>query len=436
MAGGSGYDRANQWCAVCQHRARMEGSMEAGVAELNGDTVAKPDNVPSDRVFDFDIYRDVPDGRGFHENWREIMKSVPYPLMWTPHNGGHWVVLRADLSDTVMSDSARFSNRTVLVPKDTAGEAYRLIPLSLDPPEHRPFRNLLNENLGPKPLKPMEEVVRDLTVSLIEGFRPNGRCNFTHEFAEQLPVRIFMRIVDLPFEDLPKLKHLADQYTRPDGSIPLDEVTQQFRDYLRPVISARRASPGTDMISRMINGEVGGRPLSDVEAENICIQVLVGGLDTVVNMLGFTFSYLAVDHELRRAIAADPSRIDDALLEFFRRFPVVSSAREVLRDQEFEGVQLRTGDMVMAPTVVVAMDDAMNEDPLEFRLGRKARQHSTFGKGSHTCPGAHLARMEMKTVLREWFARIPEFSLAEETPLRYSNGIVGSVKPFVLEWPL
>lgn len=408
--------------------------MEVGLSDHQDHMLARPQHVPADRVFDFDIYRQVPEGVDFHENWKTIMREAPYPLMWTPHNGGHWVVLRADLSETVLSEPDRFSNNTVLVPKETAGEAYRLIPLSLDPPEHRPFRNLLNENLGPKPLKPMEQVVLDLTVSLIEGFKPKGRCNFTHEFAEQLPVRIFMRLVDLPEADLPKLKHLADQYTRPDGSLPLDQVTQQFRDYLRPVISERRERPGEDMISRMVNGEVGGRPLTDIEAENICIQVLVGGLDTVVNMLGFTFSYLAIDHDLRRAIAADPSRIDDALLEFFRRFPVVSSAREILKDVEFEGVQLKAGDMILAPTVVVAMDDAMNDNPLEFRLGRKARQHSTFGKGSHTCPGAHLARMEMRIVLREWFARIPEFRLAGDEPLRYTNGIVGSVNPFELEW--
>ena len=408
--------------------------MESSVTHPGEDMHDRPQNVPADRVFDFDIFRAVPEGLDLHQNWRGIMEDAPYPLMWTPHNGGHWVVLRSDLSETVMSDSERFSNHTVLVPKETAGAAYRLIPLSLDPPEHRPFRNLLNENLGPKPLKPIESAIVDLTVALIEAFRPLGRCDFTHDFAEQLPVRIFMKLVDLPLEDLPTLKHLADQYTRPDGSIPLDEVTSRFRDYLRPVIEARRASPGEDMISRMINGQVGGRPLSDLEAENICIQVLVGGLDTVVNMLGFTFSHLARDHELRRAIAADPSRIDDALLEFFRRFPVVSSAREVMRDLEFEGVLLKAGDMVMAPTIVVAMDEAMNADPLEFRLGRKARQHSTFGKGSHTCPGAHLARMEMKIVLREWFARIPEFRLSKDAPLRYTSGIVGSVDPFVLEW--
>ena len=164
------------------------------------------------------------------------------------------------------------------------------------------------------------------------------------------------------------------------------------------------------------------------------MQVLVGGLDTVVNLLSFTLSWLAQDHDLRRALVADPALIDDALMEFLRRFPVVSSSREVRKDIEFEGVHLKSGDMVMAPTIVVTLDEDNNADPLDFRLGRKARKHSTFGRGSHTCPGAHLARMEMKIVLREWLARIPEFRLADGAELRFTNGIVGSVKPFMLEW--
>jgi cytochrome P450 len=408
--------------------------MEIAVIDPADQMVARPDNVPADRVIDFDIYREVPVGEGFHQSWRALLQTSPHSLMWTPHNGGHWIAMRGEISDTVMSDSERFSNYTVLVPKETAGEAYRLIPLSLDPPEHRPFRNLLNDNLSPKALKGTDEKISELTISLIEGFRSDGRCDFIHQFAEQLPVRIFMQIVDLPEKDLPKLKHLADQFTRPDGSLTYPEVSEQFRDYLNPVIADRRGKDGTDMISRMVNGQVGGRDLTDVEAENICMQVLVGGLDTVVNLMSFTMSYLAEDHDLRRTLAADPSKIDDALLEFLRRFPVVSSSREVRDEIEFEGVRLKKGDMVMAPTIFVALDDAANDNPLEFRLGRTARRHSTFGKGSHTCPGAHLARMEMKILLREWLARIPDFRLAEGNRLGFSNGIVGTVKPFTLEW--
>jgi cytochrome P450 len=408
--------------------------MEVGAIDPVDQQVARPGNVPAERVLDFDIYADMPPGVDFHEHWRSLMDKVPHPLMWTPHNGGHWIAFNAELSDTVMSDYERFSNWTVLVPKETAGEAYRLIPLSLDPPEHRPFRNLLNDNLSPKALKGADDVITSLTVELIESFRAKGRCNFVHDFAEQLPVRIFMQIVDLPIVDLPKLKHLADQFTRPDGSLTYPEVSALFREYINPVISARRGKGGEDMISRMVSGQVNGRDLTDVEAENICIQVLVGGLDTVVNLLGFTMQFLARHEDLRRRIAADTSLIDDALLEFLRRFPVVSSAREVRNPVEFDGVQLAAGDMVMAPTIVVALDEAMNKDPLAFELKRAGRRHSTFGRGSHTCPGAHLARMEMKIVLKEWFARIPEFRLADPDAVSYASGIVGTVKPFDLIW--
>ncbi|VVT10468.1 cytochrome P450 [Erythrobacter sp. EC-HK427] len=407
------------------------------VASLRPDDILampRPENVPAERVFDFDIYRDIPDGMDFHAFWREVMDAAPFDVMWTPHNEGHWVALSAELSDQVMSEPDPFSNNTVLVPKETAGEAYRLIPLSLDPPEHRPFRKLLNDNLGPKPLRAFEEPIEQLTIELIESFKDKGRCNFVTDFAERLPVTIFMMLVDLPIADLPKLKHLADQFTRPDGSMTYPEVLQAFRDYLTPVLEARRGGGEQDLITQVINAPVDDRPMTEIEALNICTQVLVGGLDTVVNMLGFTFSYLARDHELRRSIAADPDLIGDALLEFFRRFPVVSSSREVKRDTAWAGVHLRAGDMVMCPTIVVAMDTASADSPLDFQIHRPGRKHSTFGKGSHTCPGAHLARMEMKIVLREWFARIPEFTLENEEPLSYTNGIVGSVKPFNLVW--
>jgi camphor 5-monooxygenase len=394
----------------------------------------RPAHIPADRVIDFDIYAAVPGDTDFHHIWRNMMDNSPYPVMWTPHNGGHWIALRGDLSDTVMSDYERFSNRTVLVPKDTAGEAYRLIPLSLDPPEHKPFRTLLNDNLSPKALGGVDETIRTLTIELIEGFKPNGRCRFIEDFAERLPLRIFMQLVDLPMADMPKLKHLADQFTRPDGSLTLPEVSALFRDYINPVITARRGGSGSDMLTRIVSGQVGGRDLTDVEAENICIQTLVGGLDTVINLMSMTMAWLAQDSGLRRTLAANPERIDDALLEFMRRLPLVSSSREVRGDVEWEGVELKAGEMVMATTILPALDEAANPDPFAFDLDRKARRHSLFGKGSHTCPGAHLARMEMKIVLTEWFARIPEFRLAAGTTLSYASGIVGSVLPFELEW--
>ena len=409
--------------------------MELETTAIPDDMIAaRPANVPEDRVFDLDIYRPLADGGDLHEDWRKLLVTAPYSVMWTPHNGGHWVALRADLSDLVMTDSDRFSSRIVLVPKATAGESYKLIPLSLDPPAHRPFRKLLNDNLSPKALAGAEQRVIDLTVELIEGFKPNGRCNFVHDFAEQLPVRIFMQIVGLPVADLPKLKHLADQFTRPDGSMTYPEVKQLFIDYLMPVIAERRGGDGGDFISKLLQGQVDGRALSDQEAVDTCIQVLVGGLDTVVNAMAFTIAHLAQDHRLRDFLAANPDRIDDAVWECLRRFPLVSSSREVRHDMEWEGVHLKAGDMVMAPTAASALDPSIGGELMAIDIDRKRGQHSVFGKGTHTCPGAYIARIELKIMLREWLARIPDFRLAPGSTIEHASGIVGTVKPFDLVW--
>ena len=328
---------------------------------------ALPDNVPADRVVDFDLFNLTPNVEA-HTAWKTLQESTDLPVVWTPCNGGHWIALRARLVETILSDHERFSSFTVLVPKETAGVAYRFYPLSLDPPRHAPYRRLLNDNLMPKSVNPLEGKVRAMTIELIESFRQRGRCDFIREFSEVLPLRVFMELVDLPLADLPRLKYLADQFTRPDGSITLPEVTRLFRQYLAPVIEARRGNNGTDMLSKIINGDIEGRPVTDDEAANLAVQVLVGGLDTVLNFMGFLMVFLAENPAFRHMLRNDPTRIPDAVMELLRRYPIVADAREVARDQEFEGVRLKKGDMILAPTVLHGLDGDEYESPMEVRI--------------------------------------------------------------------
>ena len=404
-------------------------------ASFHAALAPRPDHVPEDRVIDFDVYQKTPAGVCPQQMWHDMRTSAKHPVMWTPHNGGHWIAMEPGLTESVLSDWDTFSTKVVMVPREPMGETYsKYLPLPLDPPNHIEFRRILNENLGSKSIGRMTEDVEKLTIALIESFRFKGRCNFTTEFAEQLPVRIFMRVVDLPEEDLPRLKYLADQFTRPDGSISHPEVERQFSKYIGPIVRSRRGKQGDDLITEMVNGKVFGRPITDDEAENMCIEVLIAGLDTVVNLLGFIFSYLAKNHDLRRTLASDPSLHDDAILEFLRRFPIVSNAREVRREVEFGGVMLKPRDMIMGSTILVAMSEETNSEPLEFQLKRPKRQFFLFGKGIHICPGAPLARLELKIILKEWLTRIPEFRLVEGANLSYMSGIVSAVGPFELEW--
>lgn len=396
---------------------------------------AVPADVPADRIVDFDIYDPFKGQNDLHVAWTSLKESTPHALVWTPHNGGHWIALEPELVVDVLSDADRFSSLYVLVPKETSGAAYQFIPLSLDPPEHKPFRKILNDNLYGAAIHPMEPKVRALTISLIDGFVGNGRCDFVREFAEQLPLRVFMQLVDLADEDLPKLKHLADQFTRPDGSMTPQEAADAFIDYIGPILAERKASDRTDMLSNIARAEVFGRPVTEEEAARIAIQVLVGGLDTVVNLMSYAMQLLAQHPEAQARIASDPTIIHAAVNECMRRLPIVSSARMVKADVEVDGAHLREGDMVVAPTELHAMNPRINADPMRFDLDRRVRNHIIFGSGHHTCPGQFLARMEMKILFEEWFKRIPSFELEPGQTLQHYGGITAGCQPYILQWP-
>lgn len=401
---------------------------------MNAEPVTgRPAHVPLNRVVDFDMYQPPQVEKDFHAAWLTLQAPGTPDIVWTARNGGHWIATNGRVIRAIFADFEHFSSRVILVPK-AMGELHKMIPTTLDPPVHRPFRTLLNESLAPKTIDALEHRIRSAAVALIEAVRPAGECNFTQAYAEQFPVQIFMGIVDLPVADAPMLKHWADLMIRPDGVTPFEIAKQRIYDYMTPHIEARRGGNGTDLISRLANGKIGSRALTLEEALDFASQVMIAGLDTVVNFLGFVFLFLARNPQSRRKLVADPSQISAAVEELFRRFPIVTVAREVRSDITYEGVDLKQGDMIVVPTPLVGMDERLNSRSLEVDFQRASPQHATFGQGRHVCAGAHLARLEIKVTIEEWLRRIPEFSVAPGAELRFHSGIVGVIESLPLVW--
>ena len=90
--------------------------------------------------------------------------------------------------------------------------------------------------------------------------------------------------------------------------------------------------------------------------------------------------------------------------------------------------------MVAIPTPLAGTDERLNPRPLEVDFQRDTSQHVTFGNGPHLCPGAQLARTEVRITLEQWLARIPEFSIAPDAKVRFRGGLVGVVDALPLVW--
>ena len=129
----------------------------------------------------------------------------------------------------------------------------------------------------------------------------------------------------------------------------------------------------------------------------------------------------------------DPSILPAAVDEIARRFPVASLGREVKQDIVYEGVDMRVGDMVIMPTALHGLDERQNHDSMRVDFRRTERSHSAFGQGPHRCPGAHIARLEVRITIEEWLAQIPDFELAEQD-IHFRGGVVGTVDALPLRW--
>lgn len=399
--------------------------------------VERPAHVPASLAFEFDAFRPMEGNETYHEAYaRWNGRGLP-ELFWTPFNGGHWVAASRECLAEVASDYERFSSRlgaSIDSPRAEGDDATRprLAPIEEDPPRQQEFRKLFASAFTAIAVKQREDEVRTLAIELVEGLKAKGRCEFVTEFAQHLPIKIFMRMVDLPDEDRLGLIPLAQAQVAADA--PKAEKMALLFEYVAKRVAERMQSPGDDLISRVVASQIDGRAITPHEAVGVCALLLIGGLDTVASMMGHIMHFLAGSPEHRHALIANPALVPGAVEEFLRRFALTNPARTVTQDLSFRGIDLKAGDKIMLATPFGAVDYRTYENPLEVDFTRKSGNKTTFGAGPHVCPGSMLARAEIRVLLEEWLKRIPDFTLDPADPPRVRTGVNGSMEHLPLIW--
>ncbi len=397
---------------------------------------SRPDHVPQNLVVDFDFLNLPGSDKDVQAAYAAFQQSSP-DIFWTPRNGGHWVATRAEDIIAMQRDTDTFSNRSVTLPPMPEG-APRQIPLEIDPPEHARYRRPLMQALTPGVVGELEEDVRQVAIDAIEALAPKGECEFIEDFAKVLPIHVFLKLVDLPVEDKDFLLPIAEKSVRAREIAQRVEAHQEMGAYLMKYVMERRENPKDDLLSKLVNVDLGGERISLDEALRYAILVLFGGLDTVAGMIGFVGAFLATHDDHRRQLV---ERLDDekflksAIEELIRRHGIANTARVLTKDLTYKGVELKKGDRILPPNLLAGMDDRVNENPFEVNFEREKPVHAAFGNGAHACPGATLARRELRVFLQEWLSRIPDFHIKPGTKPHFETGQVNGVLRLDLVWP-
>jgi cytochrome P450 len=346
---------------------------------------------------------------------------------------GNWVVTHYEDIERVYTDSDTFSNKGTAEFQRLIGEDFRSIPLAVDPPEHGKYRLYLMPQFSPAGLRPIEGHIRDVVVEMIDGFAHKGEIDVAWDFGRIFPVRIFMGLMGFP-------PAMFDQFLDWEWDIlhsnDLEKMQAALRGvlgFLRGFIAEKEAEPDEYLVSKIVHGQIEGRPPTEEEKIGMVWFLWLGGLDTVAATISQMFRRLALEPEIQTRLREHPELIPTAVEEFLRTQPILSTGRRAKVDFEWHGVRIKAGDPFTCLNASGNFDPAQYPSPREFDAGRKLNRHFTFVGGPHRCLGAPLARRELVILLDEWFKRIPEFRVKPGADTTVFPGLL-SIRNLPLVW--
>jgi cytochrome P450 family 142 subfamily A polypeptide 1 len=345
--------------------------------------------------------------------------------------GDVWGIARYDDVVAIEKDPATFSSRRAPRPHG------RPLPMmiSMDDPEHRRRRSLVNRGFTPRRIGEMESTVAGLCRRIVDRVSEAGTCDFVWDVAAPLPLMMIADLLGFDEDAHDDLLHWSDDMLRATAADAPHEVLDRaahamvgFRELQLRVIAERRADPRHDLISTLCTAEIDGHRLDDESIVNETLLLLIGGDETTRHVISGGMLALLDHPDQLAALAADPALLPTAVEELLRWVsPVKNMSRTVTTDVELRGQHLREGDEVMLFYPSANRDEAVFASPEVFDIRRDPNPHIAFGFGPHYCLGASLARLELKVMLREVLTRLPDLALVagHDLPLRPSNFVSG-----------
>jgi cytochrome P450 len=341
--------------------------------------------------------------------------------------GGFWALMKhADVAAAAADSSLFITSKQNVVP--AVAFTGRRPPLHLDPPEHTPYRRALAPLLSERKVARFEPIVREICRELLDAMAAKGGGDICEEFGARMPIRVFAHWMNLPPDRIAELAEVGKRYNIAVQSNDMEatkETSLLLYEMARNLVAERKADPldpEIDATSALLATRVDGEALPDEMIVGTIRQVLVVGIIAPAVLLGSIAVHLSRDQALQAQLRADPSLVPAAMEEFFRLYtPYRGFARTPTRDVEIRGRVIPEGEPVALVYASANRDEDVFEDGASFRLHRPNMKDSLhFGRGTHMCVGAALARMEMTVALEQMLERLPVFTLdGEPRPTRF-----------------
>ncbi|OBB62038.1 cytochrome [Mycobacterium sp. 852013-51886_SCH5428379] len=360
---------------------------------------------------------------------------------------GHWALTRYDDVFYASRHPEIFSSASGITIGDQTPELneYFGSMIAMDDPRHSRLRNIVRSAFTPRVLTLIEDSVRERAGRLIGDMianHPDGSADLVSEFAGPLPLQIICDMMGIPEDDHQRIFHWTNVilgFGDPDIATDFDEfltVAMDIGAYASAMAEDRRARPGDDLTTSLVQAELDGERLTSSEVASFFILLVVAGNETTRNAISHGVLALSRYPEQRDDWFSAYQEVAPTAVEEIVRWasPVAYMRRTLTRDAELSGVQLREGDKVTLWYGSANRDETKFDRPWMFDVRRHPNPHVGFGGGgAHFCLGANLARREITVAFEEIHRKIPDLVVTEE-PDRLQSAFIHGIKRLPVAW--
>jgi cholest-4-en-3-one 26-monooxygenase len=348
------------------------------------------------------------------------------PVHWhpEPHGPGFWAVTRHADVVAVSRDTETYSSELgctfIDSQTDESLAQMRLTILNMDPPKHNRYRRLVSKGFTPRVVAQLEEQIERRAQRIVDDVCEKGECEFVADVASKLPLEIICEMIGLPEADWHRMFELSNtmvafddpelQATPDAGAIAAAEIYM----YCNDIAADRRANPREDLMTALVQAELDGDRLDELELNLFFVTLVVAGNETTRNLINHGTLAL-IDHpDQAQRLRDDPELYPSAVEEMLRWGTSIHNFRRTAtRDTVLGGQSIKAGDKVVIYYMAANRDPEVFVDPYRFDVGRHPNDHVAFGGGGvHFCLGANLARSEIRNITRQVVERMPDLELA------------------------
>lgn len=367
------------------------------------------------------------------------------------HDGGYWVVSKHEHIRAVSKNNDDWSTNEngVIMRFDDEMTTEQLditkaLLINHDPPEHTRLRKLVAKLFTPKAVHALEESLEEAAQKIARDAAAKGEGDFVEDVAVNLPLMAIADLLGVPAEDRERLFHWSNTMMNTDDPefnepvegaelSPAQIASAELLGYAYTMAEERKNSPKDDIVTALVNADIDGQSLEEIEFGYFVLLLAVAGNETTRNAISHGMNAFIDNPEQWELYKRErPATTADEIVRWAT--PVNCFQRTARHDLVLGDVEIKKGQRVGMFYGSANFDEDVFENPFEFNILRDPNPHVGFGgHGAHYCVGANLARMEINLIFNAIADHMPDITKLAE-PRRLRSGWINGVKEMTVNY--